>query len=123
MGYCFGGSAALEAARSGADIAGVVSFHGRLDTLAPASYGDVKARVLVLTGAADPYATDDDVVRFEDEMRDAAVADWSVVTYSHAMHAFAMPDAHSPEHGATFDARANTRSWHAMLAFFTEIFA
>jgi len=123
IGYCFGGSAALEAARSGEALAGAVSFHGRLDTARPAEKGAIVAPLLVLTGAADPFVPDQAVVGLEDELRAAEAPDWQVVSYSDAMHAFAMPDAASPEHGAAFQTTANARSWTAMRAFFDEIFA
>ncbi|RFA07456.1 hypothetical protein B7R21_14775 [Subtercola boreus] len=123
MGYCFGGSGALELARSGADIAGAVSFHGRLATEAPAGNGAITAPLLVLTGAADPVVPDDQVVDFENELRAADAPDWQVVSYSGAMHAFTMPDTNAPDQGAMFDATANARSWVAMRAFFDEIFA
>ncbi|MEA9985481.1 MULTISPECIES: dienelactone hydrolase family protein [Subtercola] len=123
MGYCFGGSAALELARDGAEVAGVVSFHGRLATGHPAAEGAVRSPVLVLTGANDPVVPDEQVVAFENELRESGAADWQVVSYSGAMHAFTMPDANSPEYGAAFDAHANQRSWVAMRAFFDEIFA
>ncbi|CAN5169099.1 hypothetical protein BH09ACT6_BH09ACT6_11190 [soil metagenome] len=122
MGYCFGGSAALELARAGARIAGVVSFHARLDTLHPAEEGNVHTPLLVLTGANDPLVPDEAVVGFENELRAAQAPDWQVVSYSGAMHAFTMPGVNSPELGAQFDARANDRSWIAMKAFFNEIF-
>ncbi|MBP1241109.1 dienelactone hydrolase [Frigoribacterium sp. PvP120] len=121
MGYCFGGSGALELARSGAEVAGVVSFHGGLGTGAPAEKGAVKAPLLVLTGAADPVVPDDAVVGFEDELRDAEVGDWQVVSYSGAMHAFAVPGTDSPEHGAQFQETANRRSWLQMRGFLDEV--
>jgi dienelactone hydrolase len=120
MGYCFGGSGAIELARSGAEVAGVVSFHGGLKTAAPASV--IRSPLLVFTGAADPVVPVEDVVAFEDELRTAAAPDWQIHTYSGAMHAFTMPDADSPEHGAQFNATANERSWTALQAFFDEIF-
>ncbi|RFA19053.1 dienelactone hydrolase family protein [Subtercola boreus] len=123
MGYCFGGSGALELARSGADLAGAVSFHGALGSGAPAGKGAVTAPLLVLTGAADPVVPDDQVIAFENELRDAEAPDWQIVSYSGAMHAFTMPDANAPDFGAQFDATANARSWVAMRAFFDEIFA
>jgi dienelactone hydrolase len=122
MGYCFGGSASLELARSGAEVAGIVSFHGALKTAAPAASGAIRSPLLVLTGAADPVVPDEDVVAFENELRSAGAADWQLHSYSGAMHAFTMPDANSPEHGAQFDATANERSWVAMQSFFDEIF-
>jgi dienelactone hydrolase len=123
MGYCFGGSASLELARSGAELAGVVSFHGGLQTGAPAEPGAIRSPLLVLTGSADPVVPDEAVHGFEDEMRAAGAEDWQLHTYSGALHAFTMPDANSPEQGAAFDAKANARSWVAMSAFFDEIFA
>ncbi|WP_370544415.1 dienelactone hydrolase family protein [Frondihabitans sp. VKM Ac-2883] len=123
MGYCFGGSASLEAVRAGANVAGVVSFHGGLKTGAPAEPDSVSAPVLVLTGADDPVVPPSDVVAFEDEMKSAGSDDWQVVTYSGALHAFAVPDADAPEHGAAFQATANRRSWAAMQTFFGEVFA
>jgi dienelactone hydrolase len=123
MGYCFGGSGALELARAGADIAGAVSFHGRLATEAPAEQGAIHAPLLVLTGAADPVVPDDQVVDFENELRAADAPDWQIVSYSGAMHAFTMPDTNAPDFGAMYDATGNARSWVAMRAFFDEIFA
>ena len=122
MGYCFGGSGALELARSGAELAGAVSVHGRLATAAPAEKGAISAPLLVLTGAADPVVPDEQVIDFENELRAADAPDWQVVSYSGAMHAFTMPDTNAPDHGAMYDATANTRSWTAMKAFFDEIF-
>ena len=77
----------------------------------------------MLTGASDPVVPDESVLAFENEMREAGAPDWQVVSYSGAMHAFTMPDANAPDHGAVFNARANERSWVAMQAFFDEIFA
>lgn len=121
MGWCFGGSGALELARAGADVAGVVSFHGGLGTGAPALPGAVTAPVLVLTGGADPVVPDDAVVTFEQELRAAGAPDWQVVTYSGALHAFAVPGTDAPEHGAQYQERADRRSWAAMLAFVDEV--
>ncbi|UFS58701.1 dienelactone hydrolase family protein [Subtercola endophyticus] len=123
MGYCFGGSGSLELVRTGVELAGVVSFHGRLQSGIRAGLGDVRTPILLLTGANDPVVPDDSVIDFENEMREAEAPDWQVVSYSGAMHAFTMPEANAPDHGATFNARANERSWQAMRAFFDEIFA
>ncbi len=73
MGYCFGGGTVLELARSGAEVAGVVSFHGNLDTPNPADAKNIKGKVLVLHGGDDPFVKDDEVVKFEEEMRKAGV--------------------------------------------------
>lgn len=123
MGYCFGGSGALELARAGADLAAVVSFHGGLGTGAPAEKGSVTAPVLVMTGAADPVVPDDAVVAFEDEMRAAEAPDWQVLSYSGVMHAFAVPGTDSPDHGAQYDERADRRSWQQMRLFFDDVLA
>jgi dienelactone hydrolase len=123
MGYCFGGSGALELARAGADVAGVVSFHGGLGTGMPAEKGAVTAPLLVMTGAADPVVPDEAVVAFEDEMRAAEAPDWQVLSYSGVMHAFAVPGTDAPDHGAQYDARADRRSWQQLEAFLDEVFA
>ena len=123
MGYCFGGSAALELARAGADIAGVVAFHAGLATGAPAERDAITAKLLVLTGASDPIVPDEAVVAFENELRDADAKDWQLHTYSEAMHAFTMPGVDAPELGAQFNALAEARSWASMRSFLEEIFA
>lgn len=123
MGYCFGGSAALELARSGEKVAGIVSFHGGLQTGAPAEADGIASPILVLTGAEDPVVPAEAVTAFEDELRAGGADDWQVVSYSGAMHAFAVPGTNMPEHGSAFDATANRRSWVAMRDFFDEVLA
>jgi dienelactone hydrolase len=122
MGYCFGGSAALELARSGADLAGAVSFHGNLLVHDPSDAGAVRAPLLVLTGAADPVVPDEKVAAWQDEMRAAGDVDWQVVTYAGAMHAFAVPGTDAPDHGAQYQERADRRSWRALEVFLAEVF-
>ncbi|MFB3908167.1 MAG: dienelactone hydrolase family protein [Candidatus Eisenbacteria bacterium] len=122
IGYCFGGGVALELARSGADLDGVVTFHGTLDTPRPAKPGEIKAKVLVLHGADDPYVPLDQVHKLIDELKGANV-DWEVNLYSHAVHSFTIPDAgNDPSKGAAYDEEADHRSWEAMRSFFGEIF-
>jgi dienelactone hydrolase len=122
VGYCFGGTAALELARAGADLAGVVTFHGGLDTPTPADAKDIKAKVLVLHGADDPNVPPAQVAAFEDEMRAAGV-DWQLVKYSGAVHSFTNPAAGDDNSkGSAYNARADRRSWQAMKAFFAELF-
>lgn len=122
IGYCFGGGGALELARSGADLAGVVSFHGTLDTSMRASAGDVKGTVLVCAGAMDPYVKRESVNAFIDEM-EAAGADYEVVLYAHAVHSFTQKAAgDDPSKGAAYNAAADRRSWQAMRDLFAEIF-
>jgi len=123
IGYCFGGTTVLELARSGAPLAGVVSFHGGLDTPTPEDAKNIKGKVLVLHGADDPHVPPDQVAAFEKEMKDAKV-DWQLVKYSGAVHAFAVPTAgNDPSKGAAYNERAARRSWQAMKDFFAEIFA
>ncbi|MBI5115148.1 dienelactone hydrolase family protein [Candidatus Poribacteria bacterium] len=122
IGYCFGGGTALELARGGADIAGVVSFHGNLDTPNPADAKNIRARVLVLHGADDPHVSAEQVAAFQKEMRDAKV-DWQMVYYGRAVHSFTNPEAgNDPSAGAAYNEKADKRSWEAMKAFFAEIF-
>ena len=122
IGYCFGGTTVLELARSGADLKGVVSFHGGLDTPTPGDARNVKAKVLALHGAEDPYVPEAQVKAFEDEMRAGGV-DWQLVKYSGAVHSFTNPaSGNDASKGAAYDARADRRSWEAMKAFFAELF-
>ena len=117
----FGGSTALQLARSGADLAGVVSFHGGLQTGPPGEAAAIRASVLVLTGAADPVVPDSAVTAWEDELRQAPDVEWQVVTYSGAMHAFSVPGTDAPEHGSQFQPTAERRSWAAMKGFLAEV--
>ena len=122
MGYCFGGSAALELARTGADLAGAVSFHGGLIVHDPSDAAQIRTKLLVLTGAADPVVPDETVHAWQDEMRGAPEVDWQVVTYAGAMHAFAVPGTDAPDHGAQYQERADRRSWQALQVFLAEVF-
>ncbi|MBI3014864.1 MAG: dienelactone hydrolase family protein [Candidatus Tectomicrobia bacterium] len=122
IGYCFGGAGALELARSGADLAGVVTFHGSLATPTPQDARNIKGRVLVLHGADDPFAPAKEVEAFQKEMSDAKV-DWQVVLYSGTVHTFTNPAAGSDNsRGSAYNEKADRRSWIAMQQFFREIF-
>jgi dienelactone hydrolase len=121
IGYCFGGTTVLELARSGADIVGVVSFHGGLDSPAPADGKKIKGKVLVLAGADDPFQKPEDLTAFESEMRDNKV-DWQIVFYGGAVHAFTQPNPGFINAGAKYNEKADKRSWQAMKDFFAEIF-
>ena len=122
IGYCFGGTAVLELARSGADVRGVVTFHGGLSTPAPADAKNIKGKVLVLHGADDPYAPKEEVLALEDEMRKADV-DYEVHLYGGAVHSFTIREAGSDNaKGAAYNALADKRSWEAMKQFLNEIF-
>ena len=124
FGFCFGGSTVLELARSGADLAGVVSLHGGLAPGAKSATATaVKTPVLVLNGADDKAVSDEHIVAFEKEM-DAAKADWQFVDYSGAVHCFAEPGAgNDPASNCRYDERAAKRAYRAMDDFFRERFA
>lgn len=117
IGYCFGGTAVLELARSGADVKGVVSFHGNLGTEHPADAKGMKASILVLHGADDPYVPPEEAAKFQDEMRRAG-ADWQMIFYGGAVHSFTNPDAGQDKtKGAAYDEKSDRRSWQAMRDF------
>ena len=122
IGYCFGGTTVFELARSGADIAGVVSFHGGLDSPTPADGKNIKGRVLVCHGADDPFSSPQDIAAFEDEMREGDV-DWQLIKYGGAVHSFTQPMAgNDNSKGAAYNEKADKRSWEAMKQFLAEIF-
>ena len=122
IGYCFGGTAALELARSGAKLQGTVSFHGGLDTPVPADALNIRGKVLVLHGADDPHVPADQVAAFQQEMRLAKV-DWEMVYYGGAVHSFTNPySGNDPSRGVAYNAEADRRSWEEMKLFFAEIF-
>ncbi|TAF11268.1 MAG: dienelactone hydrolase family protein [Nostocales cyanobacterium] len=121
IGYCFGGGTVLELARSGANIAGVVSYHGNLDTPNPEDAKNIKSKVLVLHGADDPFVPQEQLQGFENEMRQAKV-DWQLISYGGAVHAFTNPVYKGEIKGALYNKAADQRSWQAMRQFFAEIF-
>ena len=124
IGYCFGGGMVLEMARRGLPLAGVVSFHGSLPTQTPARPGGVKAKVLVLNGADDPFVKPEQIEAFKKEM-DAAGVDYRFINYPGAVHAFTNPDA--TENGKKFNmplaynADADRKSWEEMQRLFGAI--
>lgn len=123
IGFCFGGTVALELAREGADLRAVASFHGVLSTTQPAAAGAVKASVLVLTGADDPLAPADQVAAFADEMRAAQVADWQVISFGNTLHGFTNPTADgSIMASALYNARADHRASAALHGLLDEVF-
>ena len=120
VGFCFGGTTALELARSGAELAGAVSFHGGLDSNDPATAGEVKTPLLVLNGADDANVPDEQVQGFEKEMT-AAGADWQFVNYAGAVHCFAEPEANRPPN-CVYHERSAKRAYAAMRSFLAERF-
>ncbi len=121
VGYCFGGMTVLELARSCAEIAGVVSVHGSLDTTYPAKSGAMKARVLVCHGALDPHVPAANVSAFVDEMNRGG-ADWQLNIYGGALHGFTHETGPTLP-GVAYHAQADKRSSEAIKAFLTELFA
>ena len=122
IGYCFGGTSVVELARSGADIKAIVSFHGGLDSPKPEDGKNIKAKVLALHGADDPFVTAENLSKFEAEMRDHKV-DWQLIKYGGAVHSFTDKNAGTdPSKGAAYNAEADTRSWAAMRAFLENAF-
>ena len=121
IGFCFGGTTVLELAYSGADLAGVVSFHGGLPRLQPGDLKRLKASILVLHGADDPHVAPADITAFEQAMRQAG-ADWQMVFFGGAVHGFTNPAAGDNQaSGVAYNARAARRSWRYMQDFFQEI--
>lgn len=120
IGYCFGGTTAIELARSGADVKSIVSFHGGLDSPTPADGKNIKAKVLVLAGADDPFQKPEDFAAFQAEMRNSKV-DWQIVEYGGAVHSFTEKGAGDDNSkGAAYNEKADHRSWQAMKDFFKE---
>jgi dienelactone hydrolase len=122
IGYCFGGGCALELARSGADIAGVVSFHGNLDTPNPEDAKNIRGEILVCQGGSDPYVPQEQLNAFWNEMKNANV-NYQLNIYGGAVHSFTNPaSGNDPSKGAAYNEQADKRSWQAMRNFFDEIF-
>jgi dienelactone hydrolase len=122
IGYCFGGTCALELAREGAPLAGVVSFHGNVSRTADEGPDKITAKILVCHGGADPLVPPKVLAEFEAEMIEVK-ANYQINIYSNAMHAFTNPAAdshHIP--GIGYNEQADKRSWAAMKDFFEEIF-
>ncbi len=120
LGFCFGGTTALELARSGAAIGGVVSFHGGLDTPNIEDAKKITAHVLALHGADDPYVPKKDVDAFVEEMR-AAKVDWQLVSYGNSVHSFTDVDANMPGQ-AQYNEKTAKRAYAEMDRFWAEVF-
>jgi dienelactone hydrolase len=122
IGYCFGGTTVIELARSGAELSGIVSFHGGLDSPTPADGKNIKCKVLACHGADDPFVPAKDLAAFEDEMRMANV-DWTLIKYGGAVHSFTQPMAgNDNSKGAAYNERADRRSWKALELFLAGVF-
>jgi dienelactone hydrolase len=121
IGFCFGGLCVLDLARTGADLAGVISFHGLFGAPGNTRGNRIHARVLALHGWDDPMVPPDSVASLATELTEMG-ADWQLHAYGNTMHAFSNPAANAPERGTVYDAAADRRSWQAMRNFLNELF-
>lgn len=122
IGYCFGGTGAIEAARMNMKVQAIVSFHGGLGRDTAREILPINPKVLVLHGADDFYVPVTEIEAFQNEMR-KATADWQMVYYSNAVHAFTHKDAgNDNSKGAAYNEKADKRSWIAMKDFLKEVF-
>lgn len=122
IGYCFGGTGAIEAARANLPIRGVVSFHGGLSRDSARPSGRITPKILVCHGAVDPYVPAAEVAAFEQEMK-ASKADYQFIAYSGAVHSFTDPNAGSDaSRGAAYQEAAARRSWEHLRVFLGELF-
>jgi dienelactone hydrolase len=123
IGYCFGGTVALELARSGANISGATVFHGGLNTPNTDDAKNIKGKILAMQGGDDPWVAEDQVAAFISEMR-AAKVDWELIQYGGCAHAFTNPNAGSDiSKGMAYNPQADKRSWARFVDFLAEVSA
>lgn len=121
IGYCFGGTGAVEAARVNMKVKGIVSFHGGLGRDDARTIEPINAKVLILHGADDSYVPKEEIEKFQNEMR-TAKADWQMTYYANSVHAFTEKGAgNDNSKGAAYNEKADKRSWQAMLDFLKEV--
>ncbi len=121
MGYCFGGAAVLEMARQGLPLKGVLTFHGDLSNPTPQNTKDIKAKLLIMHGALDPYVKMDEVMTFKKELDEAKI-DYELIIYSGAVHAFTRASVgNDVSKGAAYNAEADRRSFQSMENFLAEV--
>jgi dienelactone hydrolase len=120
IGFCLGGLCVLDLARSGADLRGVVSFHGLLSPPGNTSGRQIQAKVLVLHGYDDPMGPPEQVLALASELTEAG-ADWQIHAYGGTVHAFTNPRANDPAFGTVYKEIAARRSWQAMGNFLAEV--
>jgi dienelactone hydrolase len=121
VGFCFGGAMSLELARSGAELRAVVGFHSGFTPPNPTDSRNIRASVLMCSGADDPLVTAEQRQAFQDEMIEAGVADWQLDVYGGTMHCFTNPvvdDLGMP--GLAYNPVADRRSWQSMLQLFDQ---
>ena len=121
IGYCFGGTGALEAARGHLNVKGVVSFHGELGKDPTRPTEPINAKVLVCHGADDPYESKEEITAFQQEMRDTK-SDWQMIYYANAVHSFTNPESgNDNSKGAAYNEKAARRSWEHLKLFLNEV--
>lgn len=121
IGYCFGGTGVLEAARAHLNVKGVVSFHGGLGKDASRKTEPITTKVLICHGADDPYVSAEEVAACQQEMRDAK-ADWQMIYYADSVHSFTNPEAgNDNSKGAAYNAIAAKRSFEHLKLFLDEV--
>ncbi len=125
IGYCFGGGIVLNMARQGSDLNGVACFHGSLTAVKPAGPGTVKAKILILNGAADTFVAPEQIEAFKQEMKAANVS-YQFISYPGALHAFTNPDAdmYAKKYNLHigYNADADRKSWEDLKKFLHDIF-
>jgi dienelactone hydrolase len=119
MGFCFGGLCALDLARSGAEVKGAISVHGLLKAPKNEKYNTIKSKILSLHGHDDPMVPPDEVLGFEEEMKERN-ADWQIHVYGGTMHAFTNPIANDPAFGTVYNPIAAKRAWRSIRLFLEE---
>jgi dienelactone hydrolase len=121
IGYCFGGTGVLEAARGHINVKGVASFHGGLGKDAARTAEPITTKVLVCHGADDPYVPAAEITAFQQEMRDSK-ADWQMIYYADAVHSFTNPEAgNDNSKGAAYNEKAAKRSFEHLQVFLNEV--
>lgn len=121
IGFCFGGMCVLDLARSGADVKGVVSFHGLMIPTEIETDKPIQAKVLMLHGYDDPMVSTEQVIAIQEELTEAGV-DWQLHNYGQTTHAFTNPNANDPDFGTVYQPIADKRSWITMQNFLNELF-
>ncbi len=122
VGYCFGGMGALELARNGDTLRGVISVHGNLDTPNVKESTNFRTKILVLHGADDPVVPEKEVLAFQREMR-TGNADWQMNFYGDAVHGFTQLDSGTNAgKRAAYHEPSAKRAWEALSDFLREVF-
>jgi dienelactone hydrolase len=122
IGYCFGGATVQVLAYSGADLKGVVSFHGSLIPPNAEKASQTRAKILICHGAQDPMVTPDSLTAYVKAMNTTPI-DWQLIAYGGTRHSFTNPDADKRGMDAlAYNQSADRRSWQHMIVFFNELF-